>query len=82
MSSLTDILPFRLQGDRIAIRKVITHALLPLGKTALDLTPFLVMAGLSVIAALLLRWKFPHRQWARRLVQTLSAGGNPRTVQR
>ena len=73
MSILTDILPFRLQGDRIAIRKVITHALLPLGKTALDLTPFLVMAGLSVIAALLLRWKFPRRQWARRLVQTLSA---------
>jgi len=64
---------FSSQGQWIVIRKVITRALLPLGDTALDLTPFLVMAGLSVVAALILRRKFPHRQWARRLVQTLSA---------
>jgi len=66
-------LPFGMQNDRLVIRKVITKALLPLGDTALDLTPFLVMAGLSVAAAALLRWKFPGRQWARRLVQTASA---------
>jgi len=66
-------LPFGWEGDRLVIRKVIERALLPLGNTALDLTPFLMMAGLSVVAAFLMRWKFPHRQWARRLVQTISA---------
>jgi len=66
-------MPFGIENDRLAIRKVITRALLPLGDTALDLTPFLVMAGLTVAAALLMRRKFPHRQWARRLIQTLSA---------
>jgi len=66
-------LPFGIEGDRIVVRKVITHAALPLGSTALDLAPFLVMAGLSVVAAALLRRRFPHRQWARRLVQTISA---------
>jgi len=66
-------LPFGVEGDRLVVRKVITKAWLPLGDTALDLTPFLVMVGLTVAAALLMRWKFPGRQWARRLVQTLSA---------
>lgn len=66
-------LPFGWEGDRLVIRKVIERALLPLGDTALDLTPFLMMAGLSVVAAFLMRWKFPGRQWARRLVQTISA---------
>ncbi|MBM4034181.1 MAG: 4Fe-4S binding protein [Planctomycetes bacterium] len=66
-------LPFGWQGDRLVIRKVIERALLPLGNTAIDLTPFLMMAGLSVVAALLMRWKFPHRQWARHVVQTISA---------
>lgn len=65
--------PFSWEGDRLVIRKAIERALLPLGNTALDLTPFAVMAGLSIVAALLMRWRFPHRQWARRLVQTLSA---------
>ena len=66
-------LPFGVEGDRLVVRKLITHALLPLGNTALDLTPFLVMAGLSVVAAVVLRRRFPHRQWARRVVQTISA---------
>jgi polyferredoxin len=66
-------LPFGIEGDRLVVRKVITRALLPLGNTALDLAPFLVMVGLTVVAALLMRWKFPGRQWARRLVQTISA---------
>ena len=66
-------LPFGIQGDRLVIKKVLTRAVLPLGDTALDLLPFLIMGGLTVAAALLLRWKFPGRQWARRLVQTLSA---------
>jgi polyferredoxin len=68
-----DWLPFNWERGRLEVRKVITKALLPLGDTSLDLTPFLVVAGLSVAAALLLRWRFPHRQWARRAVQTLSA---------
>jgi len=66
-------LPFGWESNRLVIRKFIEKALLPLGNTALDLTPFLVMAGLSVVAALLMRWRFPHRQWARRTVQTISA---------
>ncbi|MFP4057936.1 MAG: 4Fe-4S binding protein [Candidatus Brocadiia bacterium] len=65
--------PFDMEGDRLVIRKAVREAWVPLGNTALDLTPFLVMAGLSLLAALLLRRKFPHRQWARRGVQTLSA---------
>ena len=64
---------FTSESGRLVIRKLITHALLPLGNTALDLTPFLVMAALSVVAAFLVRWRFPGRQWARRAVQTLSA---------
>jgi polyferredoxin len=66
-------LPFGIEGDRLVIRKVITRAILPLGDTALDLLPFLIMVGLTFVGALLMRWKFPGRQWARRLVQTLSA---------
>lgn len=66
-------LPFGWESNRLVIRKAIERALLPLGNTALDLTPFLMMAGLSAVGALLMRWRFPHRQWARRLVQTLSA---------
>lgn len=66
-------LPFGIEGDRLVVRKVVTKAILPLGDTAIDLLPFLIMGGLTVLGALLLRWKFPHRQWARRLVQTLSA---------
>ena len=65
--------PFGMEGNRLVVRKMLTKAVLPLGNTALDLLPFLIMAGLSVVAALLMRWKFPYRQWARRLVQTLSA---------
>ncbi|NQT85345.1 4Fe-4S binding protein, partial [bacterium] len=66
-------MPFEYKHDRLVMRKLITTAWLPLGSTGHDLTPFLVMAGLSVVSALLMRWKFPHRQWARRLVQTVSA---------
>ena len=66
-------LPFGIENDRLVVRKVLTKALLPLGDTALVVAPFLIMAGLTVVAALLMRWKFPGRQWARRLVQTLSA---------
>ncbi len=66
-------MPFAWEHGRLVIRKVIERALLPLGNTAIDLTPFLMMAGLSVVAALLMRWRFPHRQWARRMVQTISA---------
>jgi len=75
-------LPFGIQGDRLVIKKVLTRAVLPLGNTALDLLPFLIMAGLMVVAALLIRWKFPRkppivlprdRQWVRRLVQFVSA---------
>jgi NAD-dependent dihydropyrimidine dehydrogenase PreA subunit len=66
-------LPFGIEGDRLVVKKVLTKAVLPLGDTALDLLPFLIMAGLTVVAALIMRWKFPGRQWARRLIQTLSA---------
>ncbi|NQT52921.1 4Fe-4S binding protein [bacterium] len=66
-------LPFGIEGDRLVVRKVVTRAILPLGDTAIDLLPFLIMVGLTVLGAVLMRWKFPHRQWARRAVQTLSA---------
>ena len=65
--------PFGIQSDRLVIKKVLTRAVLPLGDTALDLLPFLIMAALTVVAALVMRRKFPGRQWARRLVQTMSA---------
>ncbi|NQT18468.1 MAG: 4Fe-4S binding protein [Planctomycetes bacterium] len=54
------------------IEKYADRAWLPLGDTANDLTPFLVMSGLLVAAAILM-WVVPKRQWTRRVVQTISA---------
>ena len=65
--------PFTIENGWLVVNKLITKAVLPLGDTAIDLLPFAVMAGLTLVAALLMRWKFPHRQWARRAVQTCSA---------
>ena len=56
----------------LTMKRVADKAWLPLGDTANDLTPFLVMAGLLVVAAILM-WVVPKRQWTRRAVQTISA---------
>jgi len=59
-------------GSPVWIRKLVDKALIPLGETANDLTPFLVMAGLLAAAAIIM-WHFPGNRAARRVVQTISA---------
>ena len=59
-------------GSKLQIRKLVDRPWIPLGSSSNDLTPFLLMAGLLVVSALLM-WKRPKCQWARRLVQTFSA---------
>ena len=59
-------------GSELKITKLVDRSWIPLGNTANDLTPFLVMLALLVVAAVLM-WGLPQRQWARRVVQTISA---------
>ena len=58
-------------GGKLKITKFV-KTWIPLGSTANDLTPFIVMAALLTAAAVLM-WRLPKRQWARRTVQTISA---------
>jgi len=59
-------------GAKLKITKLVNRSWIPLGDTANDLTPFIVMAGLLTAAAILM-WTLPKRKWARRVVQTVSA---------
>jgi len=59
------------KSPNLWISKFVEKAWIPLGTTANDLMPFVVMAVLLGAAAVLMR-TLPRRQWARRVVQVVS----------